>query len=99
MPDEFKLHQIAKRADEAMALLENPLLSESFEKLKQTYIDQLMDTNVTQSDLRDRCWMAARVVDVVKDHLTAIVNNGVVAKSDLDRLAQEAQRKKRFGIV
>lgn len=99
MPDEFKLHEAAKRGDEAKALLDSPLLAESFAKLKAGYLEQLMATDVTQTGIRDKCWMAARVVDVVKDHLITVANNGVVAKSDLDRLAKEGERKKRFGIV
>lgn len=95
MRAEFELHQASKRADEARALLESPLLKQSFEKLKQGYLDQLLDTDVTQSSFRDKCWMAARVVDVVRDHLIAVVNDGAVAKSDLNKLAQEGERKRK----
>lgn len=98
MQTETEIQKAAQRGIDAKALLESPLLAESFGRLKQTYIDQLMATDVTQSELRDRCWLAARVVDVVRDHLTKVVNDGVVAQSDLDRLAKEAQRKKRFGL-
>lgn len=92
---EFELHQAARAGDDAKALLENKLLAASFEKLKQNYIDKLMDTDATQSDIRDKYWMAARVVDVVKDHLVVLLNNGAVAKSDLERLAKDGERKRR----
>jgi hypothetical protein len=97
MPDEFQLHQASKRGDDAKLLLESPLLAEAFAKLKQNYLDQLMATDVTQSDIRDKCYLAARVVDVVRDHLSNVVTNGVVAKHDLQQLAKEAERKKLFG--
>lgn len=99
MKTEYELRQETQRGDAARALLDNPLLSECFDKLKQTYLDQLMQTNVTQGDLREKCWMAARVVDVVRDHLVTVVGTGTVAKSDLDQLAHEGERKRRFGIV
>lgn len=99
MRPEFELHQLAKRGDDARALLESPLLAEAFAKLRQNYIDRLMETDATQSSVRDKYWMAARVVDVVKDQLTAMVSEGVVAKSDLDGLAQVGERKRRFGLV
>lgn len=99
MPDEFKLHQIAKRADEAKAILDSPLLAESLALMRGTYLGQLVETDVTQTALRDKCWMMVRCVDVFKDHLVNVLNKGVVAKSDLQRLAQEGERKKRFGIV
>jgi hypothetical protein len=98
MQTEYQLVQAAKSGEQARALLESPILAECFAKLKQGYLDQLMATDVTQGDFREKCWMAARVVDVVKDHLTAIVNNGAVAKSDLEALAREAERRKRFGV-
>jgi len=97
MPAEFDLYQASKRADDARALLESPLLKQSFENLKKTYLDQLLNTDVTQSSFRDKCWMAARVVDVVRDHLIAVVNDGAVAKSDLNKLAQEGERKRKTG--
>lgn len=99
MRSEFENKQAARRADEAKALLDSPLLTECFAKLKQTYVDQLLQTNVTETGFRDKCWMAARVVDVVKDHLVTVVNDGAVAKADLETLRQEGERKKRFGIV
>lgn len=99
MRSEFENKQAARRGDEAKALLDSPLLTECFAKLKQTYVDQLLATNVTETAFRDKCWMAARVVDVVKDHLVAVVNDGAVAKADLETLRQEGERKKRFGIV
>lgn len=99
MRSEFEIRQTAKRAEDARALLESPLLTECFAKLKQTYVDQLLQTNVTETAFRDKCWMAARVVDVVKDHLVAVLNDGAVAKADLETLRQEGERKKRFGIV
>lgn len=99
MPNEFDLHKAAKLGDEAKNLLDSPLLKASFDKLKQSYIDMLMQTDATQSSVRDKYWMAARVVDVVMDHLTNVLNNGVVAKSDLEKLANEGDRKRRFGIV
>ena len=99
MRPEFELHQTAKRGDDAKALLESPILAEAFEKLRKNYIDRLMETDATQSAIRDKYWMAARVVDVVKDQLTAMVSEGIVAKSDLAGLAQVGERKRRFGVI
>lgn len=99
MPSEFEMQQAVNRAANARALLDNPLLAESFAKLKQNYVDQLMGTDATQSSIRDKYWMAARVVDVVRDHLVAVVNDGAVARSDLEKIAREGERKRRFGVV
>mgnify|MGYP000081241704 FL=1 len=99
MPSEFELQQRVNRAAEAKTLIESQMLTECFNKLRQNYIDRLMETDASQSDIRDKYWMAARVVDVVRDHLVTIVNDGSVARSDLEQLAREGERKKRFGLV
>ena len=99
MPSEFENQQAVNRAAEAKALLESTLLTESFAKLRRGYIDQLMNTDATQSAIRDKYWMAARVVDVVKDHLVKVVNDGAVARADLEKIAREGERKRRFGVL
>jgi hypothetical protein len=99
MPSEFESQQAVNRGQDARNLLESPLLREAFAKLKAGYIEQLMNTDATQSDIRDKYWMAARVVDVVRDHLTKVINDGAVARHDLEKLAREGERRKRFGIV
>lgn len=99
MPSEFDLHKATKEGDEARAFLESDVISKRLDHLRQNYIDQLIATDVTQDSFREKCWMMVRCVDVFREHLTIVVNNGVVAKSDLERLAREGERKKRFGIV
>lgn len=99
MKSEFESQQAVNRAAEAKSLQESKLLAECFVKLRQNYIDKLMETDATQSDIRDRYWMAARVVDVVRDHLVAVINDGAVSRSDLEKLAREGERKRRFGVV
>lgn len=97
MADEFKLNNITNRAAKAKALIEDELLSESFRVLRESYMGQLMATNVMQSDVRDKCYMAVRVLDVVQSHLKKTIDEGKVAQSDLKELAKTAERKKLFG--
>lgn len=99
MPEEYQLHAATIRAAKAKELLENELLNEAFAKLKEGYFTQLMATNVMQSDVRDKCYLAIRVVDVVRSHLQTVVDSGKIADSDLKELAKLTERKKRFGIV
>jgi len=99
MIDDAKLHKALSRGDRAAALLKNELLTEAFDTLKQNYLDQLMATDVTQSGIRDKCYMAARIVDVVRDHLAKVISDGKMAKSQLNDLTKEAERKKLLGII
>lgn len=89
MPDEVKLLQADIRAVRAQALLENELLTQCFEQLKADYLDQWKKTSVLQTDVREKYWLALRVVDVVQDHLHTIVANGKLARADLNDLARK----------
>lgn len=87
MPDEIKLQQAEVRAVRAQQLLENELLIQCFEQLKADYLDQWKKTSVMQTDVREKYWLALRVVDVVQDHLNTIIANGKLARADLRELA------------
>jgi predicted kinase len=97
--DESKLRQDAARARKADALLNDELLTEAFAKLKEGYLTQWEATTVEQQFLREKYWLAARMVGVVKDHLITVVANGKLASTELKRIEDEAERKKRFGIL
>lgn len=99
MPDEFKLHADTTRALRAKELLESELLVECFAVLKEGYFNQLMATHAMQTDVREKCYLALRVVDVVKGHLRTVFDQGKLAQSDLNDLAKLTERKKRFGLV
>lgn len=99
MREAYQLNADTDRAAKAKDLLENELLEEAFAKLKEAYFAQLMATNVMQSDVREKCYLAIRVVDVVRDHLGTVVSNGKIAEADLKELAKVADRPKRFGVI
>lgn len=99
MSDEGKLSQAAAKGARASALIENDILSEAFKALEDTYT-AAWRTNVPATDMagRERLFQAINIVGLVRDHLTAVINNGKLAAADLKELA-ETERKKRFGII
>lgn len=99
MPEEYKLHADTTRALKAKELLENELLIEAFKVMREGYLQQLKATSYLETPIRETCWLALRAVDIVEAHLTKIISDGELAKSDLKDLAQVTERKKRFGIV
>ena len=99
MSDEFKLQRDVDQASRADRLLNDDLLKKAFAELKDQYTKTLLNTTEDQGAARERMYLAYRVVGEVERHLTNIVNNGKVAKAELDQLAQIAERKKRFGIL
>lgn len=99
MTDEVKLHQDAARASRAKLLLENELLIESFKALEDTYTAAWRNTTIDDVTGREKLFLAINVVGKVREHLNSVITNGVLAKRELDQIANLAERKKRFGIV
>jgi hypothetical protein len=97
--DESKLMVDAARARGAEALLKNDLLAEAFKGLEDSYTKAWRSTTIEDVSGREKLFLAINVVGKVRDHLTAIVNNGKLASAELKALADTAERKKRFGIV
>jgi len=97
--DEIKLTRDTEQANRARILLDDPMLQEAFKTLEQAYIDRWRVTDIHDDKGREKLFVAVNVVGKVKDHLALIVSNGSVAKSALDDLAKEAERKKRFRII
>jgi DNA transposition AAA+ family ATPase len=98
MTDENKLNTATLRGAQAKHLIEHDLLREAFDQLRRTYIDKLLASEARDNDARERLYIAARVVDQVKEHLYRVLQDGNLAAKELDNLTVEAKRK-RFGIV
>jgi hypothetical protein len=96
---EDKLNQAAAKAVRAQNLLEHELLSEAFKGLEEAYTAAWRSTTIDDVSGREKLFLAINVVGKVRDHLTAIVNNGKLAQAELKQLAETAERKKRFGII
>ena len=97
--DEIKLGEAAAKASRAQDLLDNELLSEAFTDLEDNYTAAWRATGIDDVGAREKLFLAINIVGKVRDHLTAIVNNGKLAQAELKELAQVAERRKRFGIL
>ena len=99
MSDEIALTRATERAAQAQRLLDDKMLVEAFKGLEGAYSAAWRATTIDDVSGREKLFLAINVVGKVRDHLTAIVNNGKLAQAELKELAQLAERKKRFGIV
>ena len=99
MTDEIALAKATERAAQAQRLLDDKMLTEAFKGLEEAYTAAWRATTIDDISGREKLFLAINVVGKVRDHLTAIVNNGKLAQAELKDLAQTAERKKRFGIV
>jgi hypothetical protein len=73
----------AQRADN---LLNDDLLNKTFATIRQTYIDALISSHVDDEKGREKLYLAINIVGKVRDHLQAVLDNGKLAKAELDRL-------------
>lgn len=99
MIDEARLQRQAARSVRAKALLDNDLLKEAFDTLERDYTTALFETKPQDQVAREKLYMAVNVVRKVRDHLAFVVNDGKLAQKQLNEIATEAERKKRFGII
>ena len=94
-----KLHDALSRAAQARDLLSHELLSEAFKTLEASYSDAWRTSSVDQVDAREKLFLAINIVGKVRDHLLSVLNNGKLAKRELDELIATAERRKKFGII
>jgi hypothetical protein len=99
MTDEDALLQAATKAARAQSLLGNELLAEAFRGLEDAYTAAWRASTIDDVSAREKLFLAVNIVGKVRDHLTAIVDNGKLAQAELKALAETAERRKRFGTI
>ena len=68
------------REAEAKRLLENELFVEAFETLEKELLLSWSRTNSDDVSQRESCWLATRLLERIKSHITSIVETGHMAK-------------------
>ncbi len=87
-----KLQSAVARSDRAAGLLRDDLLTETFAKLEKDYIEAWRQSPARDTDGRERLWQAVNIVEKVRDHLFKILNDGKLAKRQLDEFATPKPR-------
>ena len=65
-----------ERTSRAKALLNDPLLNESFEALKEDLMSRWTYSGSTDLEARESIWLAIRLLDKIHAHITSIVETG-----------------------
>ena len=92
--DEVKLGIAQHKGVRAQELLSNTLLQEAFQYLETQYLQAWRSTKVRETDSREKLWQAIQILGIIQEHLKLFVTNGRIAAADLNRLSEEAKRKK-----
>ena len=82
------------RGNNAHRLLENPLLKEVLESIRQRYLDDIERSDLSRPDVREEAFRMLCAVRVFKNHLTSFVNTGKLA-STAQATRMEAELRER----
>ena len=89
-----KLQEELNQANKAKQLFENPLLKESFDKLKKLYTESLFNTGATETEAREKLWLAYNVVSKVEQNLFEILDTGKLASKQLEDYRNSIKKQK-----
>ena len=91
---EGKLQKELTQANKAKQLFDNPLLKESFEKLKKLYADSLFNTGAKETETREKLWLAYNVVGKVEQNLLEMIDTGKLAEKQLEDFRKSIKNQK-----
>jgi len=69
-----------ERERRARSLLEDPLLKEAFDILKEDLMGRWSQSGSTDLEARESIWLAMRLLDRIHGHLTSIIETGHMNK-------------------
>ena len=89
-----KLNQEISQSNKAKQLFENPLLKESFEKLRKVYSESLFNTGAKEETTREKLWLAYNIVGKVEQNLLEILDTGKLASKQLEDYRNSIKKQK-----
>jgi|TARA_X000001316_G_C900381_1_gene18819 hypothetical protein len=92
--EQDKLNQELNQANKAKQLFENPLLKDSFDKLRKLYSESLFNTGATELDAREKLWLAYNVVNKVEQNLLEMIDTGKLASKQLEDYRNSIKKQK-----
>lgn len=83
---EAKLRTQQERAAHAERLLKDPLLQEAFKKLNDEFLRTWRQTDVNDTQARERIYNLCTALDAIKQQIASVVVDGKIAKMNLEQL-------------
>tara|TARA_R100001443_G_scaffold75181_2_gene82791 strand:- start:272 stop:529 length:258 start_codon:yes stop_codon:yes gene_type:complete len=82
------------QANKAKQLFDNPLLKESFNKLRELYTNSLLNTGANENETREKLWLAYQMVGKVEQNLIEMIDTGKLASKQLEDFRNQIKNKK-----
>lgn len=92
--EQDKLNQELSQANKAKQLFDNPLLKESFNKLRELYTNSLLNTGANENETREKLWLAYQIVGKVEQNLIEMIDTGKLASKQLEDFRNQMKNKK-----
>ena len=92
--EQDKLNQELSQANKAKQLFDNPLLKESFDKLRELYSNSLFNTGAKENETREKLWLAYQMVGKVEQNLIEMIDTGKLASKQLENFRNQTKNKK-----
>ncbi len=92
--EQDKLNQELSQANRAKQLFNDPLLKESFDKLRNLYSTSLLNTGANENETREKLWLAYQMVGKVEQNLLEMIDTGKLASKQLEDFRNQIQEKK-----
>ena len=92
--EQAKLQQEVSQSNKASELLNDPLLKESFNKLKNLYSTSLLNTGANETETREKLWLAFNIVGKVEQNLQEILDTGKLASKQLEDYRNQMENQK-----
>ena len=92
--EQDKLNQELSQANRAKQLFNDPLLKESFDKLRNLYSTSLLNTGANENETREKLWLAYPMVGKVEQNLLEMIDTGKLASKQLEDFRNQIQEKK-----
>ena len=91
--EQDKLNQELSQANKAKQLFDNPLLQESFQKLRELYSNSLLNTGASENETREKLWLAYQMVGKVEQNLIEMIDTGKLASKQLEDFRNQIKNK------
>jgi hypothetical protein len=69
-----------ERERRARSLIDDPLLNEAFDVLKEDLMNRWNHSGSTDLEARESIWLAMRLLDRIHGHINSIIESGHMAK-------------------
>jgi hypothetical protein len=77
----------AGKGVQAKELLENPIMAEAFAELERRYMEAWRQSKPADQEERERLWLAVGILAEIQRHLRVVIDNGVIANRDIDKIS------------